>query len=54
MSNLKKDRNIVSAVREGRLLLGKDGVFTKHALEQAAESELDNHLIDDKLKAKNR
>jgi len=44
--------SITDAVREGRPLLGKGGVFTpliKYALEQATEGELDEHLVNDKL-----
>ena len=43
---------IIEAVREGKPLLGKGGVFTpliKYALEQASEGEIDEHLVTCKL-----
>lgn len=47
--------SIISALREGKPLLGKDGVITpliKYALEQASEGELDEHLVESKLENK--
>lgn len=52
-SNLQE--SITTAIREGKPLLGKDGVFTpllKYALEQAAEGELDAHLVNEKKSSK--